>query len=71
MSTNHQWLDYRATLVMEYRACAAHYAALAIVNVDSARKGKPIELIEAARLNCEAARTRLADHKMHIRQLSR
>jgi hypothetical protein len=62
MTVNHQWLE-RATLVAEYRACAEHYAALAAMNLDFAQREKPIELAEAARLNCEAIRARLTEHK--------
>jgi hypothetical protein len=62
MRTNEQWLE-RAMLVAEYRACAEHYASLVILNRGSARRLKPIELTEAARLNCEAIRARLTEHK--------
>jgi hypothetical protein len=62
MTTNHQWLD-RATLIMEYRACVEHYTALVTVNLATARGQKPIELIETARLNCDAVRARLTEHK--------
>jgi hypothetical protein len=62
MMTNCQWLE-RATLLAEYKACVEHFAALATANLDSVRREKPMELTDAARLNCNAARTRLADHK--------
>ena len=62
MMTNHQWLE-RATLLTEYRACVEHFAALATANLDSTRREKPMELTDAARLNCDAARARLANHK--------
>jgi hypothetical protein len=68
MRLNDQWME-RVALIAEYRACVEHYAALATLKRDSARREKPIELTEAARLNCEAARARLAEHKTGTRQL--
>ena len=62
MMTNHQWLE-RETLVAEYKACVEHFAALATANLDSVRREKPTELTDAARLNCNAVRARLANHK--------
>jgi hypothetical protein len=55
---------------MEYRACAEHYASLVILNRGSARREKPIELTEAARLNCEAVRAKLAEHKRELHSLT-
>jgi hypothetical protein len=55
---------------MEYRACTQHYAALVILNRGSARRQKPLELTEAARLNCETVRTRLADHERELHGLT-
>jgi hypothetical protein len=46
--------------------CTEHYASLVILNRGSARRGKPIELTEAARLNCEAVRARLTEHKREL-----
>jgi hypothetical protein len=62
MMTNHQWLE-RATLLTEYKACVEHLTALATANLDSVRRDKPTELTDAARLNCDAVRARLASHK--------
>jgi hypothetical protein len=42
-----------------YRACVA----LAKVNYGSAPGNKPVELTEAARLNCRAVRARLAEQQ--------
>jgi hypothetical protein len=69
MTTDHRWLE-KAALVAEYKACVEHYTALVILNRGSALRGKPVELTEAARLNCEAVRMRLADYERELHGLT-